>query len=154
GPNSGRKARKPIKVNNSAISAGDVKKVIQANYNGKEKVTKTSLYYYTCMYSSTSTKLTQLASKLKQQQEWEKTGSRGGRYKSVARLEIEQNALKEKLKKYGKLKKEKKLENRKLGVEKEDALSRLDNLNIELEEEEENLGDKWIGVEVEDENTC
>ncbi|PWW73912.1 hypothetical protein C7212DRAFT_329384, partial [Tuber magnatum] len=154
GLNSGRKARKRIKVDNSAISASDVKKVIQATYNGKEKATKTSLDYYTRMYSSTSTKLTQLASKLKEQQEREKTGSGGGRYKSVARLEIEQNALKEKLEKYGKLKKEKRLENRKLGVEKEDALSRLDNLNIELEEEEENLGDKRIGVEVEDENTC
>lgn len=62
GLNSGRKSRKRIKVHNSAISAGNVKKIIQANYSGKEKSSKTSLDYYTCLYTSTSTKLTEIGS--------------------------------------------------------------------------------------------
>ena len=118
GLNSGRKGRKRIKVDNSAISAGDVKKVILANYSGKEKSAKTSLDYYTRLYTSASTKLTEIGSKLRQQQEREKNGSEGKRYKSVVQLEIERKELEEKLQKYQRLKKEKELEHQKLGTEK------------------------------------
>ena len=45
--NSGKKGRKRIKVDNTVISAGDVKQVIQANFGGRHKAVKTSLDHYT-----------------------------------------------------------------------------------------------------------
>ena len=156
GLNCGRKGRKRIKVDNSAISAGDVKKVIQANYDGKEKTIKTSLDYYTRLYTSTSTKITEIASKLKHQQEREKNGRGSRRYKCVVQLEIEQKELEEKLEKYKRLMKEKELEYQKLGMEKKNALSGVENLDIEYGEgERERPEEEHLGVEVEDdENTC
>ena len=74
----------------------------------------------------------------------------------MVQLEIEQKELEEKLEKYKWLMKEKKLEYQKLGMEKKNALSGVENLDIEYGEgERERPEEEHLGVEVEDdENTC
>jgi len=134
-----------------------VKKVIQANYDGKEKTTKRSLDYYTRLYTSTSTIITEIGSKLKQQQEREENRRRSRRYKCVVELEIEQKELEEKVEKYKLLMKEKVLEYQELGMEKENAINGVEHLDIEYGEgaSERQGEEEHHSVEVEDnENTC
>ncbi|KAG0123571.1 hypothetical protein HOY82DRAFT_544165 [Tuber indicum] len=135
GINSGNKGKRRIKVDNSAVSAGDVKKIIQANYS-------------------------EIGNKIKQQYERENNPEGGGgkRYKSTVQLGGEQRKLKEKMERYRKLVTEKENAYERLKSEERNALEGLDGLDIEYEEDDErgkhHENGSDIGVEVDGGDSC
>jgi len=153
--NSGKKGRKRIKVDNTAISAGDVKQVIRANFGGRHKAVKTSLDHYTRLLNSTEIFFTDTTCKLEIQHEREDKGQGGKRYKSVVQLEEELKGLEEKRRKYSTLVQAKKNEYGKLTAEEKNALEGLDGLEIEegekeAEEDVERVSERMDGTEVDD----